>query len=53
MKRWRLVRVAGALVSGAMIFQLPGCPDVTLFDVLQTVFLGVTAAGSLVIIENL
>ena len=53
MKRFRIMRAAAALVSGAMILQLPGCSDVTFLDVVQTVLLGITAAGALVIIDNL
>ncbi len=52
----RLIRHAGVILSGAMLFQFPACPQISqipIFDIVQTVFLGITAAGSLVIINNL
>lgn len=49
----RLMRAAGTLMTGAMLLQLPGCQDISLLEILNTAFLGVTAAGSLVILENL
>ena len=49
----RLARAAATFISGAMLLQLPGCVDLNVFEILQTILLGVTAAGSLVIIENL
>ena len=52
MKRFRMTRVLAALVSGAMILQLPGCPELTFLDVIQTALLGITAAGAIAIIEN-
>ncbi|NOT02225.1 MAG: hypothetical protein HOP29_16575 [Phycisphaerales bacterium] len=49
----RLVRNAAMLGSAVIIFQLPGCQPASFLEFAQTVFLGVTAAGSLVIISNL
>lgn len=53
MKFSRFARITATVASGAMLLQLTGCPDISLLEVLQTVLLGVTAAGSLVIIDNL
>jgi hypothetical protein len=46
----RIMRVVKALASGAFLLQATGC-DVNEF--LQTVFLGITAAGSIAIIQNI
>jgi len=47
------MRAAVALLSGAMILQLPGCTTFPFVEFVQTVFLAITAAGSLVIIDQL
>jgi len=49
----RFAKIAAMVASGAMMLQLTGCTDISLLQVLQTILLGVTAAGSLVIIDNL
>ena len=43
------------LVSGGVMLQLGGCSlDLTgAFDFLQTVFLGITAAGAVAILQNI
>jgi len=47
------MRALALCTSGAFILQLPGCAAFPVVDFLQTVFLAITAAGSLVIIDNL
>lgn len=49
----RLIRNAALLGSTVMVFQLPGCQPASFLEFAQTVFLGITAVGSLVIINNL
>lgn len=49
----RLFRGLKWLASGAIVFQLAGCENTTILDLLQTAFLGVTAAGSFVILQNI
>ena len=39
--------------SGAVILQMGGCDLGTINEALQTVLLGITAAGSFVIIRNI
>ena len=52
MKRARLVRSAMMFFSGAVVLQIAGCmPSVV--DVIQTVLLGISAAGSLAILQNI
>jgi hypothetical protein len=48
----RLMRVATALASGSVMLQLGGCTSADAFDFIQTILLGITAAGSWVIIQN-
>lgn len=55
MKRARWVRTAIMFFSGAMVLQSAGCipsaPD--LLSLANTILLGVTAAGSLAILQNI
>lgn len=46
-------RAATMLAAGAVLLQTGGCMAPGLLDLVQTVFLGVTAAGSLAILNNL
>lgn len=48
----RLARSAMLLMSGAMLLQIGGCMP-TVFDIIQTILLGVTAAGSIAVIRNI
>ena len=49
-KRW--TRSMKMLLSGAVILQTTGCiPD--LLEIVQTLFLGVSAAGALAILNNI
>ena len=59
----RLMRWARVLASSAVVYQVAGCtaPDdligsffaSPILDVVQTVFLGVTAAGGFAILQNI
>ena len=50
----RLQRLAKMLCPGAIIMQVTGCfPISDLFEIAQTVFLGISAAGALAILDNL
>ncbi len=52
MKRVRWMRSAMMFLSGAVVLQIAGCAP-SLLDIVQTVLLGITAAGSLAILRNL
>lgn len=53
MRGYRVVRAIKALASGAVLLQIGGC-DLTGFnEFLQTLFLGITAAGSIAILQNI
>ena len=52
MKKRRNLRVVKALASGALLLQTSGCNPIEFNAFLQTIFLGITAAGAIVIIEN-
>ncbi len=53
MKRYRIMRGLTMLASGAVMLQLGGCTTTGLFDLLQTAFLGITAAGAIAILQNI
>lgn len=53
MKRLRLIRSAVLISSTAVVFQIAGCTAIPLHELLQTVFLGLTAAGAVAILENI
>lgn len=44
--------MATVLASGGVILQLGGCTSADAFDFIQTILLGVTAAGSWAILQN-
>ncbi|MCK4659737.1 MAG: hypothetical protein KAV82_09480 [Phycisphaerae bacterium] len=53
MKCTRILRHAALLMGGVgMLFQM-GCTTTQFFDFVSTVFLGITAAGSIAIIQNI
>lgn len=56
MKRKRLVNLSVALGSVGLLFVLGGCQagatQVTFLDILNTVLLGITAAGGVVLLNN-
>ena len=53
MKKFRAYQVAKYLVTGVILLQTGGCDIGALNNFIQTVLLGITAAGSLVIINNI
>jgi len=53
MRQFRLARLMKILVPGVILLQLAGCNLVNLNEALQTVFLGITAAGSFAILQNI
>lgn len=50
MRRQGVERLVKILIPGVMLLQAAGC-NVT--ELLQTVFLGITAAGSIAILQNI
>ena len=48
----RLLRLATALTSGAVMLQFGGCSSSNTFDFIQTILLGITSAGSIAILQN-
>jgi hypothetical protein len=46
------MRVMAMLVPGALLLQAAGC-NVAFLDFVQTVLLGITAAGAVAIIQNI
>ena len=53
MRRMRLTRLFKALVPGAIALQAAGCGPEDFNEFLQTVFLGITAAGAIAILDNI
>lgn len=49
----RLMRWAKFFASGTVIYQIVGCTAPSVLDIVQTVFLGITAAGGYAILQNL
>jgi hypothetical protein len=52
MRSARLMRLAAMLATGAILLQFGGCTTTNAFDFIQTVLLGITAAGAVVIIQE-
>jgi hypothetical protein len=52
MRSARLTRLAAMLATGAILLQFGGCTTTNAFDFIQTVLLGITAAGAVVIIQE-
>lgn len=53
MEGHRLVRVMKLLAPGMILLQAGGCDLTAINEFLQTVFLAVTAAGSIAILQNI
>ena len=53
MKKTRGLRMMKALATGLILLQAGGCAFAELNELLQTVLLGVTAAGSIAILQNI
>jgi len=52
MKFSRVLRHSALMVCGVGLLFQAGCTTVQFFDVLNTVLLGITAAGSFAILQN-
>lgn len=48
-----LIRWAKVFGSGAVVYQVAGCTAPSFLDIVQTVFLGITAAGGYAILQNI
>ena len=53
MRTSRLMRAMKVLGSGAVLLQAGGCDLNFLNDTVQTILLGITAAGAIAIIQNI
>jgi len=54
MKFWRFARTLTLIGAGGMLLQAGGCFGFTdFFQFVDTVFLGITAAGAIAIIQNI
>ena len=49
----RVVRLMKWLAPGVILLQAGGCTFTAINDLAQTVFLGITAAGSIAILQNI
>jgi len=49
----RMLRAIQLLASGMVLLQIGGCTAAQFLEVLQTAFMGVTAAGAYAIIKNI
>lgn len=49
----RMTRLMKLLVPGVILLQAGGCTFTAINDVIQTVLLGITAAGGLAILQNI
>ena len=52
MRLARLIRPLAMLAGGAALLQLGSCTSTDVFDIVQTILLGVTAAGAVVIMRE-
>ena len=53
MRTSRLMRAMKVLGSGAVLLQATGCNLLTFNEILQTILLGITAAGGWAIVQNI
>ena len=53
MNRYRLIRVAKLVASGVILLQAAGCGFTAFNEFVQTMLLGVTAAGAVAILQNI
>jgi hypothetical protein len=53
MKMVRLSRMLRLAIPGLMLFQTTGCTWTEFNEFLQTILLGVTAAGAVAILQNI
>jgi hypothetical protein len=48
----RVIRIGQFVATGAILLQAGGCDFFRVNEVLQTIFLGITAAGAYAILQN-
>ncbi len=53
MKGPRFFRILKWLTPGVILLQAGGCNPAAFNELLQTIFLGITAAGSIAILDNI
>ncbi len=53
MKKFRMDRAIKLMASGVVLLQFTGCGFDEIFQVVNTILLGVTAAGAVAIIQNI
>jgi len=53
MRTSRILRAVKVLGGGAMLLQVGGCDFTTFNEILQTILLGITAAGGIAIMQNI
>jgi len=53
MKGWRWMRWSRLLVTGMVLLQAGGCTTAQFVEFVQTVFLGISAAGAVAILQNI
>lgn len=53
MNKAQIARTIKLLAAGVVLLQAGGCDTTSFLDFVQTVLLGVTAAGSVAIIQNI
>ncbi len=52
-KAYRCFQAICTLAAGSMLLQTGGCDATGGFEFLQTVFLGISAAGAIAILQNI
>ena len=52
MRLGRLAQFAAMMASGTILLQIGGCSSTDVFEFIQTILLGITAAGAVVIIQE-
>ena len=53
MNKPRIMRVVRALAAGVILLQAGGCDLLTINEYVQTILLGITAAGGFAILQNI
>ena len=53
MRSSKIVRTLQFVATGLVLLQTGGCTSTELLNFIQTVFLGITAAGSIAILQNI
>lgn len=49
----RILRTMKVLAAGVILLQTGGCTFLAVNDIIQTILLGITAAGGIAIIKNI